>query len=268
MESIGQLAAGIAHEINTPIQYVGDNMQFLRNSFKDMLELIGSYQQLKVAAERACLSEDVQVVEQAEKRADLDYLQGEIPRALEQSAEGVQRVARIVLAMKEFSHPDVGQDMTMVDLNRALQNTIVVACNEWKYVAEVCEELEPGLPLVRGLQGELNQVFLNLIVNAAQAIAEKHAGTDGKGRIIIGTRALEGAVEIRIADNGIGIPEKNRSHIFHLFFTTKGVGKGTGQGLAMAYQTVTKKHGGSLTFETEPGKGTTFIIRLPMETKG
>ena len=267
MESIGQLAAGIAHEINTPVQYVGDNLRFLQNSFKDILDLIVRYQQLKASAEKAGLTADIQVLEEVEKSADLGYLQKEIMKALEQSTEGVQRVARIVLAMKEFSHPDVGREMTMVDVNRVLKNTLVVAHNEWKYVADVREELDPDLPFVKGVQGELNQVFLNLIVNAAQAIAEKVGSSGERGLIVVSTRHDGKWIEIRISDTGVGIQKKHQSHIFELFFTTKGVGKGTGQGLAMAYQTVTKKHDGFMAFETEPGKGTTFIVHLPAVTK-
>ena len=266
LESIGRLAAGIAHEINTPIQFIGDNLQFLSRSFQDVLDLIAQYEQLKAKGHSAT-SEATRAVEQAEQKAGLDYLKTEIPKSLEQSAEGVRRISRIVLAMKEFSHPATSEDRVPVDMNKAIESTITFARNEWKYVAELTTHLDPTLPLIQGYPDEINQVLLNLIVNAAQAIGEKVGGTGERGEIVITSRVDRSSVEVRIADTGPGIPEPNRPRIFELFFTTKAVGKGTGQGLAMAYHTVTQKHGGSLTFETETAKGTTFIIRLPIVTR-
>jgi signal transduction histidine kinase len=192
-------------------------------------------------------------------------LQKQIPRAIQQSQEGNKRVASIVLAMKQFSHPE-SAEKTRVDLNAAIASTITVSRNEWKYVADLITEFDAGLSGVNCLPGELNQVILNIIVNAAHAIADVvKDGSEGKGKITVTTRQDGDWAEIRIGDTGTGIPEKVRSRVFDPFFTTKGVGKGTGQGLAIARNVIVDKHGGTLTFETETGKGTTFIIRLPIE---
>ena len=194
---------------------------------------------------------------------DLGFLREEIPKALEQSADGVQRISGIVRAMKEFSHPS--QEKTPVDLNRAIQSTITVASNEWKYVAEIKTELDPRLPMVECLPGEFNQVILNMIVNAAHAIGDVVGdGGNGKGTITVSTRQRDGWAEVRIADTGAGIPAQIRDRIFDPFFTTKEVGKGTGQGLALAHNVVVKQHGGTISLESEVGKGTCFTIRLPL----
>ncbi len=268
LESIGQLAAGIAHEINTPTQYVGDNTRFLRDAFTELRGLLEKYAQLAEAAKSGEVTPELLAeVEATVEDVDVDYLQQEIPKAIDQSLEGVERVATIVRAMKEFSHPGV-EEKTATDINKAIESTITVARNEWKYVAEVVTDFDPDLPLVPCLAGEFNQVILNIIINAAHAIADV-VGNDGdtKGTIKISTRRDGDAVEIRISDTGTGIPEENRDKIFDPFFTTKEVGKGTGQGLAIAHSVVVRKHGGSIAFETEVGKGTTFIIRLPIRSE-
>ncbi|MFQ5706187.1 MAG: PAS domain S-box protein, partial [bacterium] len=265
LESIGQLASGIAHEINTPIQYVGDNIRFMQDAFEDLRKLLDRYRDLfEAAKEKQPLEALIPAVETTTQEIDLEYLVDEIPLAVQQSLEGVERVSNIVRAMKEFSHP--GQaEKSPIDINRALENTITVARNEWKYVAELKTDFCPTLPLVPCLRGELNQVLLNILVNAAQAIAEATEGDSSKkGTITVTTRHDDQCVEIRIADTGPGIPKKVRSKIFDPFFTTKEVGKGTGQGLAISHNVVVEKHGGSITFETEVGKGTTFVIRLPI----
>lgn len=267
LESIGQLAAGIAHEINTPIQYVGDNTRFLQQTFADLAPILDACRDLaKCQNEKARLKTAQAIVDLSEK-ADLDYLAGEVPTAILQTLEGVDRVAQIVRAMKEFSHP--GSDThSPVDLNKAVENTLTVARTEWKYVADVVKEFDTDLPLVPCLIGELNQVFLNLIVNASQAIAQVVGdGAERKGTITITTKRAGEWVEIRIADTGAGIPEEVQAKIFDPFFTTKGVGKGTGQGLTISHAAV-KRHGGTITFETKPGEGTTFIIRLPLDPAG
>ncbi len=265
LESIGQLAAGIAHEINTPTQYIGDNTRFLQDAFKDLTHLLGQHEKLLQAAKaNAVTAEVMAAVEEARQRADADYLAGEIPKAIQQSLDGVERVSKIVRSMKEFSHPG-SEDKTALDLNRAIESTITVAGNEWKYVAEVVTDFDSTLPCVPCLPGEFNQVILNLIINATHAIADVVGdGSKGKGRISISTRHCENWAEIRIGDTGGGIPEKIRERVFEPFFTTKPVGKGTGQGLAIAHSVVVEKHAGTLSFETEAGKGTTFIIRLPL----
>ncbi len=258
LEAIGQLAAGIAHEINTPVQYVGDNIRFVRDAFAEMDTLLGQLQGLAVSTP---------ALAGALAGADLGFLREEVPRALDQSADGCQRIATIVKAMKEFSHP--GQEKAPVDLNRAIQSTITVASNEWKYVAEVRTEFDAALPAVTCLPGEFNQVILNMLVNAAHAIGDVvGAGASGKGTITVSTRAVGEFAEIRISDTGGGITPEVRAKIFDPFFTTKAVGRGTGQGLAIAHDVIVNKHGGSIALESEPGKGATFIVRIPINPPG
>ena len=268
LESVGQLAAGIAHEINTPIQFIGDNLRFLKDAFHDLSNLLASYQGVLEAAKgKALLDETVQEVSAAVEHADTFYLLEEIPKAIDQSMEGVTRVSQLVGAMKEFSHPGT-KEKTPLDLNHAIQSTITVSRNEWKYTAELETDFDPSLPLISCQAGEFNQVILNLIVNAAHAIADVGAkGRSGKGTITVQTHNCQEWVEIRVRDTGSGIPEKVRSRIFEPFFTTKEIGKGTGQGLAIARSVVVDKHKGSIDFETAEGKGTTFIIRLPHDGK-
>ncbi len=265
LESVGQLAAGIAHEINTPIQYIGDNIRFIQESFGDLNGLLRDYEKLALAVQSNTVTLEVlAAVEASCKKADIAYMCEEIPSAVRQSLEGVNHVANIVRAMKEFSHPST-KEKVLSDLNHAIETTLTVARNEYKYVADVVTDLAPGLPRVPCLPGEFNQVILNLVVNAAHAIGDVVKTAEGsKGTIRISTRQDGSWVEIRLSDTGTGIPEQIRDRIFDPFFTTKEVGKGTGQGLAIARSTIVKKHGGQLVFESVVGKGTTFIIRLPI----
>ena len=265
MESVGQLAAGIAHEINTPTQYVGDNTRFLEDAFQDLAPLMANCNQLcKAAAEGKIPGDLVASVVESAKEADLEYLLDEIPKAIGQSLQGVERVAKIVRSMKEFSHPG-GENKQAVDLNRAVESALTVCRNEWKYVSDAVTDLDPDLPLVACLPGECNQVFLNLIINAAHAIGDKLGENSAeKGTIKVSTRSDGDWVEIRVEDTGNGIPEESRSRIFDPFFTTKEVGRGTGQGLAIAHSVINEKHGGTIHFETEIGRGTTFSVRLPI----
>ena len=268
LESVGQLAAGIAHEINTPTQYIGDNVRFLKEAFHDLEGVRASYERLLAAAQNNAVSgETVQEVMDRLQHADANYLFEEIPKAIDQSLEGVTRVAKIVGAMKEFSHPGT-KDKTQLDLNHAIECTLTVARNEWKYVAELETEFDPSLPRIACQPGEFNQVILNLIVNAAHAIADV-VGKDGskKGTIKVQTRNCKDWAEIRIHDTGTGIPDSVRARVFDPFFTTKEIGKGTGQGLAIARSVVVDKHRGTIHFETAEGRGTTFVIRLPKEGK-
>lgn len=268
LESIGQLAAGIAHEINTPIQYVGDNVMFMREAFEDIRRLWDAYhRQLKAMGSEQSANGLFREAIQIAEEIDIAYLLDEIPKAIAQTLEGVERVASIVKAMKEFSHPGA-EEKTLLDLNKAIESTVTVTRNEWKYVSEVELDLDPDLPMVPVLPGEFNQVVLNLLVNAAHAIADVvEQGSGEKGKITISTRRKGDWVEVRMTDTGTGIPENIRERIFDPFFTTKEVGKGTGQGLAIAYSTVIDKHGGTLTFESEMGKGTIFCIRLPLQSE-
>ncbi len=264
LEAVGRLAAGVAHEINTPIQFVGDNTRFLRNSFQGELQLVHKYQELYAAATSGEIPPRLlQEIASVREKSDWDYLEQEIPRAMEQMLEGLNRVSTIVRGMKEFSHVDRTNEKPPGDLNRALESTLIVARNELKYVADVETQFRELPPVLCHL-GDLNQVFLNLPVNAAHAIEDVIKDTGGKGKITVRTRVEEDCAQITISDTGGGIPEEIREKIFDPFFTTKGVGKGTGQGLALARAIVVEKHGGTLSFETRPGKGTTFLIRLPL----
>jgi PAS domain S-box-containing protein len=263
LEAIGQLAAGIAHEINTPMQYVQNNVTFIGRAFRDLSLLLNDYLQLQNVPELSLTEEARHHLE----NINLDFLMEEIPESIEEAQDGINRVVRIISAMKDFSHPGTGKKVA-TDLNRALDSTITVARNEWKYVAEMVTDFDPDLPMVSCLPDQLNQVMLNLIINSAHAIEETGASApDNAGRITISTRQDNNWIEIRVSDTGPGIPDEIRNQIFDPFFTTKMVGKGTGQGLAIAHDVVVNKHGGIIDFITEPGKGTTFIIRLPLTIK-
>lgn len=265
LESVGQLAAGIAHEINTPTQFVGDNIKFLETATQDLFDLQKKQDRLLEAVQAGNVdAETIEAVKEALVRTDVAFLEEEIPKAIEQSLEGVARISKIVGAMKEFSHPGV-VDMSNADINKAVETTITVARNEWKYVADMKTDLDPSAPLVTCMISEINQVLLNLIINAAHAIKDV-VGIEGndKGVITIRTSQQDGRVEVRVSDTGTGIPKGIHDRIFEPFFTTKEVGKGSGQGLAMAHHVIVQKHHGELTFKTEEGKGTTFIVRLPL----
>ena len=265
LESVGRLAAGVAHEINTPVQFVSDNVEFVRTSMTDVTAVIQAYRRLQHAIES---SRDVataaRLASEAEKAADLDFIIENAPNALDSSLEGLCRIATIVRSMKEFAHPDQAEK-TSADLNQAIKSTLIVAHNEYKYVAELDTDFGE-LPPVPCYLGEINQVVLNLLVNAAHAISDVVRDTSGLGTLTVRTRLDGDEVEISVGDTGSGLPEDVRDKIFEPFFTTKEIGKGTGQGLAIAHSVIVKKHGGSLRFETECGKGTTFFIRLPVGT--
>jgi signal transduction histidine kinase/HAMP domain-containing protein len=264
LESVGRLAAGIAHEINTPVQFVSDNVQFLRTSLPDIATVIHAYRNLMQAVQSAGdVAAAAGLAAEAERAADLHYIMENAPPAIESAVDGLGRIAAIVRSMKEFAHPDQGEKKPG-DLNQAIRSTLIVARNEYKYVAEIDAQFGE-LPAVPCHLGEINQAILNLLVNAAHAIADVVDGTGEFGKITVRTRLDGNAVEISIADTGTGIPEAARDKVFDPFFTTKEVGKGTGQGLAIAHSVVVHKHGGTLHFETECGKGTTFFIRLPLD---
>lgn len=268
MESIGQLAAGIAHEINTPTQYVSDNTRFIRDSFMDINTVLEKYDQLLSAVEAGQITPElISQVRQEARNVDLEYLSEEIPHAIEQSLEGVSRIAKIVQSMKDFAHPGTNEKKA-IDLNRAIESTITVARNEWKFVANLETEFDETLPNVPCLLGEFNQVILNMIINATHAIAEAIGeNMEEKGCIKVSTRRVNDWAGIQISDTGSGIPPEAQGKIFDLFFTTKEVGKGTGQGLAISHNVIVEKHHGQISFKTQMGKGTTFMIRLPLQAE-
>ena len=257
LESIGQLAAGIAHEINTPTQYVGDNTRFTKDAFSDIQSLIKDLNQVAEEDDQISKTKYAELLE----KADMDYVLDEVPKALEQSIEGIERVSEIVRAMKSFSHPE--NDKVMLDLNSAIQSTITVASNEWKYVASMETDFDQTLAAVPCFPGPFNQVILNILVNASHAIADTLTEENSLGLIKVSTMSVRDVAEIRIADSGDGMPDHVKEKIFDPFFTTKEVGKGTGQGLSIAHDVIVNKHGGSIEVESEPGQGTTFVIRLP-----
>jgi two-component system NtrC family sensor kinase len=263
LEAVGQLAAGIAHEINTPAQFVGDSLQFLKDAHEDQRRLIELYR--SAIDERAAGHDSeglLAKLRETEEEIDLEFLKQEVPASFERAREGLGRISAIVGAMREFAHPG-HSEKEAADLNQAIKATLTIARNEYKYVADIETDLGE-LPLVECHVGDLNQVFLNLVVNAAHAIGDVVRGSTTKGRIRVSTRHEGSAVCIRIADTGTGIPEHIRTRVFEPFFTTKPVGKGSGQGLAIARAIVVDKHGGSLTFASKVGEGTTFTIRLPV----
>ncbi|MBN1765118.1 MAG: PAS domain S-box protein [Sedimentisphaerales bacterium] len=269
LKSIGQLASGIAHEINTPTQYIGDNIAFLNDASKAMDQLLEKYNELLAGCRKDPVYADlIEELEGLRENMNYEYIAAEIPQAIQHTLEGVEHISEIVHAIKEFSHPGT-KEKTAIDINRGLESTITVTRNQWKQVADITTDFDDDLPLVECLPGELNQVFLNLIINATDAIAEVVGdGDNGKGTITISTHKHGESVEIRIRDTGPGIPRDIQNKIFDPFFTTKKVGQGTGQGLAIAHSIITDKHNGLLTFETKPGEGSTFIIRLPIKDSG
>lgn len=256
LESVGQLAAGIAHEINTPIQFIGDNVRFLGDAFGDLTRVVEAYRRAGGTGEATAQARAL------DAEVDTNFLVEEIPEAIGQTLDGVDRVAGIVRAMKAFAHP-AADEKALADLNQAVRNTLVVANNETKYVADVVSELGE-LPLLPCHLGDVNQVLLNLVVNAAHAVAATVDDSGERGTITVRTLLDGGDAVIEVADTGTGIPADIADRVFEPFFTTKEVGVGTGQGLALAYSLVTDRHGGSITFVSEEGVGTTFTVRLPV----
>jgi signal transduction histidine kinase len=266
MESIGQLAAGIAHEINSPMQYISNYSQFLEGAFTDLEELLEAVDKLDKESQAAgdpCPT--AKEIRQLTEDMDLEFLREEIPNAIEHTNKGIGIVTKIVSSMKTFSHPD-SKNMAAVDLNESIESTTTVSRNEWKYVAELMTDFDPDLPVVTCFVSEINQAILNMIVNAAHAIADTMDDGEGpSGLIGISTYHDDGWAEIKITDTGSGMEPEIAQKIFDPFFTTKEVGKGTGQGLAITHSVIVKKHGGTIDVESEPGHGTTFTIRIPVK---
>ena len=264
LEAIGQLAAGVAHEINTPTQFIQTNQEFLNESFKSLLDLLSK--SFSLIEEVKAKATDQSLAERAGEiisEVDIDLLREDVEDALSGTMEGVERISKIVESMRYFAHPGT-EKKVLIDINNVLEQAITVSRNEWKYYADVQTDLDSSLPMLMGYSAPLNQALLNVIINAAQAICEKLGESpEEKGLISISTRQDEGWVEIRISDTGGGIPEDVMPKIFDPFFTTKTLGKGTGQGLPLTQNIIAGKHGGQINAKTEPGKGTSFIIRLP-----
>jgi PAS domain S-box-containing protein len=267
MQAIGRLAAGIAHEINTPVQYVGYNAGFLDEAFTDVLALLEAHGRLLEAVRAGnapAMAEAANTVERLAEETDMAYLRQEIPAAIANTRKGIGQVADIVRAMRQMSHPGTGE-MLFFDVNASVRDIVAVTRNAWKHAADVPMDLSPDLPLVYGAPHEVSQVLLNVVLNAAQAVEERVTAEPWlRGRIAIASRLVPGFVEVSVADNGTGMDEAVRNRIFDPFFTTKAVGKGTGQGLAISHAVMTR-HGGSIDCTTRPGEGTTFFIRFPLE---
>jgi two-component system NtrC family sensor kinase len=260
MASIGQLAAGVAHEINNPIGFVGSNLEALSDYLRDYNTLLGHYQSMAAALGKAgvdnlaaTVNTHLEAIHKFEKEIEIAYLKGDIPDLLKDCIEGTSRVGKIVADLKNFAHPGNDKQMLM-DINKGLESTLNVVANEIKYKAIVIKEFGK-IPLVEAWPQKLNQVFMNILVNCAQAIPEK-------GEIRIHTFVDGGNVKIAISDTGSGIPPDNLPKIFDPFFTTKAVGKGTGLGMNIAYNIV-KEHRGNIEVKSEMGKGTCFTIILP-----
>ena len=265
LEALGTMASGIAHEINTPIQFIGDNLQFISDSFETIDQLLQRYAKLHDAARAIeALSSETTALSEAIENAELDFLREELPSAIDQSLAGIQQVARIASAMKTFARRG-SSEMEVADINQALDMTAAISRNEWKYDADLELALDPDLPKVACHIGELSQVWLNLIVNAAHAIKAKPDLP--RGLITISTSSSNGMIDVTIADNGTGMSDDISTRIFEPFFSTKESGEGSGQGLAICQTIVTEQHGGDIQLWTESGQGSRFTVRLPIKAE-
>lgn len=264
LEGLGIMAAGIAHEVNTPIQYVGDNIRFVQDALVSLVDSVEKYKGLLLRVAQKYPEDNISGhVADIDDSVDIEFIQAELPSALSQAKEGIDRVAKIVNAMKDFSHVD-DSEREAADINRSCDGACIITKNVWKYCASLEKDLQPDLPFVDCYLADINQLIINLIINAAHAIQDAKEIKSEKGKIRVSTRVDKKEVIISVSDNGTGIPCEVRDKVFAPFFTTKVVGRGTGQGLSMAYASVVDKHGGRIWFETETGVGTTFYIALPI----
>lgn len=259
METIGGMSAGIAHEINTPNQYIGDNVRFLDTAFGELKTVLEVHRRVSDEAQAGGVSAEALDAVREMDPSETEYLLEEIPKSALAALEGVERVERIVHAMRNFAHPGMGS-YEDVDLNEVIRNAVTLARNEWKYVSEVQLDLQSSLPTIEGRSGELGQVIVNMVVNAAHAVSERPVG---EGQIRISTRTTSRGIRVEIEDNGKGIPAEVIPRIFEPFFTTKGVGIGTGQGLAIAHSVVVNRQRGDIRVESVPGEGTRFTLHFP-----
>ena len=261
LEALGSLAGGIAHEINTPIQYIGDNLRFVQEATEELMDIVDT--QCQLLERIAAIGVSAEIISNYQKeyeQKDVNFLRKELPLAAQQSIDGVQQVANIVSAMKEFTHP-TQKEMAPVDINRVVERSVTVCRSEWKYLAELELSLDEGLPRILADEGSLNQVVLNLIVNAAHAIGEREMNM---GQITIRTEQVDGQIRLSIKDTGVGNPDNIKHRIFEPFFTTKDAGQGTGQGLAIVHEVIVDRHGGKINVDSIFGKGTTVVIELPI----
>lgn len=266
MESIGSLAAGVAHEINTPMQYVNGNIEFLKNAYEKVFLVVDAFNNNLELPEKSWEERKSTLMKMMEDN-HFEKLRRQTPEAIDEAFEGIQRVIEIVRAMKVMAHPG-GKDKTMFDLNELVRNTVTISRNSWKYAVELELDLQEPLREMAGFPSDLRQVVLNLIVNAADAIVECNGKETGKlGALVIRTSEQNDVIKIEVTDSGCGVPEEIRERVFDPFFTTKEVGKGSGQGLAITYDIVVNKHGGSIDLQSELGVGTTFVVTLPREDK-
>lgn len=266
LESIGQLAAGIAHEINTPIQCVGANVQFLRNCHEQLFRVVDTYDQQMNGSPKSWLQRKA-AMDQLVRECRYEHIRTQAPAAIMEAADAVKRVIEIVRAMKAMSHPGM-KEKVATNVNELIRNAATVSRSRWKYVAEMKLELDDSLPDVPALPAELGQVLVNLVVNAADAIAEKNGKQRGRrGTISVRTSSDIEGVRIEVEDSGCGVPDELKHRVFEPFFTTKDVGKGTGQGLAITHDVITIKHGGIVTLDSKPGQGTKFTISLPFRQR-
>lgn len=265
LEAVGQLAAGISHEINSPMQYICDNIGFVKRKFTLLSSVCEKYRALAEKAQHAgSLAAFAGEIIEEEQEKNIPNIIREIPEALNDAEDGTNRIKKIVTAMKKFSHPGTGEKKP-TDINNVITTTVTISRNEWKYVADFIPELGENLPEIPCIESELSQVMLNLIINARDAITDAiETGSIQRGIIRVATRRLDDMVEISVSDNALGIPEPIRSKIFDPFFTTKEVGRGSGQGLAISHTIIVNDLGGSITFDSEEGNGTTFFLRLPV----
>ncbi|MCP4677224.1 MAG: PAS domain S-box protein [Deltaproteobacteria bacterium] len=265
LKAIGQVAAGVAHEINTPMSYIGNNTRFLKDAFKGLSDVLVKYEEMKRVAERAFVSWNLmEELDRVIEEADLEYLMEEIPGAIDQSLEGITRVSKMVQTMKDLAYPG-DETRTRMDIKSAIEAILAVTYNEWRCVAEIDADFDPNLPMIRCFPGEINQALLNIIVNAAHAVGEKEYCNEVKGKISIRTSQIDNQAKIRISDNGNGIPEEIRKRVFDPLFTMKEIDNEVGQGLAVAHSTVVDNHNGTIEIESKEGEGTTVVVNLPLD---